>query len=85
MVVRVVTKTGFPPGLSVPELMAAFTAHNEAVMTALPPDRLLVFHVREGWAPLCEFLDTPVPDEPFPRRNDRKEFWEFEAVQPPPA
>ena len=84
MVVRVVTKTGFPPGLSVPELMAAFTAHNEAVMAALPPDRLLVFHVREGWAPLCEFLGTPVPDEPFPRRNDRKEFWEFEAVQTQP-
>ena len=84
MVVRVVTKTGFPPGLSVPELMAAFTAHNEAVMAALPPDRLLVFQVKEGWDPLCDFLGTPVPDEPFPRRNDRKEFWEFDAVQTQP-
>ncbi len=84
MVVRVVTKTGFPPGLSVPDLMATFTAHNEAVIAALPPNRLLVFHVREGWAPLCEFLGTPVPDEPFPRRNDRKEFWESGAVQVQP-
>lgn len=81
----VVTRTGFPPGLSVPELMAALTAHNEAVMAGLAPDRLLVFHVREGWAPLCGFLGTPVPDGPFPRGNDRKEFWEFEAVQPQPV
>jgi hypothetical protein len=85
MVVRVVTKTGFPPGLSVPELMTAFTAHNEAVMAAVPPDRLLVFSVREGWAPLCDFLGVAVPEEPFPRRNDRKEFWEFAAVQSQPA
>ena len=81
MVTRVVTKTGFPPGLDIPDLMAAFTAHNEAVMAALPPNRLLVFHVREGWAPLCDFLGVPVPDEPFPRRNDRKEFWESGAVE----
>jgi hypothetical protein len=81
MVVRVVTKTGFPPGLSVTELMAAFTAHNETFIAALPPDRQLVFHVQEGWAPLCDFLGAPVPYEPFPRRNDRKEFCEFDAVQ----
>ena len=85
MVVRVVTRTGFPPGLSVPELMAAFTAHNEAVTAALPPERLLIFHVREGWGPLCEFLNAPVPEEPFPRRNDRKEFWEFQEVEPQPG
>ena len=41
------------------------------VCEAVPPDRLLVFDVAEGWAPLCRFLDVPVPDEPFPRVNDR--------------
>jgi hypothetical protein len=81
MVVRVVTKTGFPPGLSVPDLMEAFQNHSNAVRAALPPDRLLVFQVREGWAPLCDFLGVPVPDEPFPRRNDRREFWESGAVE----
>jgi hypothetical protein len=30
--------------------------------------------VKEGWAPLCEFLDRPVPEVPFPRMNDTKEF-----------
>jgi hypothetical protein len=28
------------------------------------------FQVKEGWEPLCSFLDMPVPDEPFPRFND---------------
>ena len=23
----------------------------------------------EGWEPLCEFLDVPIPDEPFPHEN----------------
>jgi hypothetical protein len=29
-----------------------------------------VFDVRQGWAPLCRFLEAPIPDEPFPRLND---------------
>ena len=33
-------------------------------------DRLLVFDVKEGWAPLCRFLGAPVPAEPFPHLND---------------
>ena len=40
----------------------------------IPADRLLVFNVREGWAPLCEFLGRPVPDEPFPQVNERVAF-----------
>ncbi|MCA9698204.1 MAG: hypothetical protein KC431_11820, partial [Myxococcales bacterium] len=30
--------------------------------------------VKQGWAPLCEFLGVPVPDLPFPHVNDRQEF-----------
>lgn len=51
-----------------------FERHNAEVRAAIPAERLLVFDVREGWAPLCAFLDVPVPDEPFPRVNDRAEF-----------
>lgn len=41
----------------------------------VPANRLLVFDVRQGWGPLCEFLDVPVPqDKPFPRLNDREAF-----------
>ncbi|KAI8610568.1 P-loop containing nucleoside triphosphate hydrolase protein, partial [Chytriomyces sp. MP71] len=44
--------------------------HYAAVRRAVPRDRLLEFHVKEGWAPLCAFLGEDVPDVPFPRLND---------------
>lgn len=58
-----------------PELaLKIFTEHVEEVKAAIPPDRLLVFEVAQGWGPLCDFLNVPVPDEPFPRTNDTAGF-----------
>ena len=54
--------------------MALFERHNEAVRLRVPPERLLVFDVREGWAPLCAFLGVEAPDEPFPRLNEAREM-----------
>ncbi len=51
-----------------------FERHNQEVRDAIDPARLLVFDVREGWGPLCRFLEVPVPDEPFPRLNDTATF-----------
>ena len=76
MAVRVIETSGFPGGLDLPALTEAFAAHNEAVKAAIPADRLLTFQVKDGWGPLCAFLGKPVPDEPFPRTNDRGEFWD---------
>ncbi len=50
--------------------IAVFNRHNQEVRDTVDPRRLLVFDVREGWAPLCRFLEVPVPSEPFPRLND---------------
>jgi hypothetical protein len=51
--------------------VAAFERHAAAVREGLPPERLLVFDVREGWEPLCRFLGVDVPaGEPFPHLND---------------
>ena len=47
-----------------------FNRHTQEVRDTIDPARLLVFDVREGWAPLCRFLDVPIPDESFPRLND---------------
>jgi hypothetical protein len=77
MCTEVIAHTGFPAGLDDKELMKAFVAHNEAVKSTIPANRLLVFEVKEGWEPLCQFLGTEVPDEPFPRTNNREEFWEL--------
>jgi hypothetical protein len=52
-----------------------FNRHNEQVKRSVPPDRLLVYEVSEGWGPLCSFLGVPVPeDKPFPRLNDAAEM-----------
>ncbi|CAL8070473.1 unnamed protein product [Calicophoron daubneyi] len=56
------------------ELMRAFNSWNEKVRSTVPADRLLVFNVRDGWKPLCEFLGQPIPSDPFPHVNQREEF-----------
>jgi hypothetical protein len=47
-----------------------FDQHNEEVRRRVPKEQLLVYEVKEGWAPLCEFLGVEAPDKPFPRLND---------------
>ena len=51
-----------------------FQRHTQEVIDSVSPERLLVYQVREGWAPLCDFLGQPIPDTPFPRVNGREEF-----------
>lgn len=72
----IIAKTGFPRGLDGPGLIKAFNAHTEALKAEIPAHRLLIFQVKDGWAPLCQFLGTPVPVSPFPRTNDRADFWD---------
>ena len=51
-----------------------FERHNEQVRRQVPQDRLLVYEVKAGWGPLCEFLGVEEPDEPFPHANDTAEM-----------
>jgi hypothetical protein len=76
MAERVINRTGFPPGLDRDGLIRAYEAHNEAVKATIPANQLLVYEVKDGWGPLCEFLNAPVPNEVFPRTNGRAEFWD---------
>ncbi|XP_040574263.1 uncharacterized protein [Lepeophtheirus salmonis] len=50
---------------------AYFERWNEEVKNNVPEKQLLIFNVRQGWEPLCKFLDRPIPDVPFPKTNDR--------------
>jgi Sulfotransferase domain len=56
--------------------IAAFRARRAEVEATIAPERLLVFDVAQGWEPLCAFLAVPVPDQPFPRRNDTAAYWD---------
>ncbi len=51
-----------------------FHEHIEEVKAHIPADQLLIFEVKDGWGPLCNFLEVPVPDTPFPRVNSRDDF-----------
>jgi hypothetical protein len=53
---------------------AAFHEHYARIRAIAPKERLLEYHVKEGWEPLCEFLGKPVPEGEFPRVNDTKAF-----------
>ena len=49
-------------------LRAAYLKYNAEVAATLSnPGQLLVFNVKEGWAPLCKHLGKPIPEGiPFP-------------------
>jgi hypothetical protein len=53
---------------------AIYDAHNRSVIDSVEPERLLIFNFASGWAPLCSFLDRPVPQKPFPHLNTRATF-----------
>lgn len=48
--------------------------HVKAVQAEVAPERLLVFDVAQGWAPLCRFLGVAVPDITFPHLNSSRQF-----------
>ena len=74
----------FTPGSSVRQIydnphdhdsvVAAFQRYNAEVHETTPSERLLVFDVKQGWQPLCDFLSVPVPQAPFPHANSPGEL-----------
>ncbi|XP_078361787.1 uncharacterized protein LOC144646134 [Oculina patagonica] len=46
-----------------------YREHNERVQAVIPKEKLLVYNVKQGWKPLCEFLGCEIPDQEFPRAN----------------
>jgi hypothetical protein len=52
-----------------------FDRWDEEVKRRVPPERLLVYEVKKGWGPLCEFLGVEAPtDKAFPHLNDGETF-----------
>jgi hypothetical protein len=51
--------------------VARYNAYVNEVKAAVPPEKLLIFSVDQGWGPLCAFLGVAQPTDPFPNVNDR--------------
>ena len=54
--------------------IALYQVHVAAVMAEVPPGRLLVHRLGDGWPALCAHLGVPVPDTPYPRANSAEVF-----------
>lgn len=53
--------------------IASYEEHNRKVRSVIPPEKLLEFNVKEGWEPLCKFLEVdPCPTKPFPKSNSAR-------------
>lgn len=63
---RSVSDVPTPP---LPELEQIYHTWVADVKKRCPASKLLVFDVRDGWAPLCAFLEKPVPAQSFPNTN----------------
>ncbi len=57
-------------------MVHAFGRHTAAVKASVGPNNVLVYDVREGWGPLCAFLEVEVPLQAFPHLNQREIFTE---------
>ena len=56
--------------------IATYEANVADVIATVPADRLLVYNLGDGWEPLCAHLGVPVPEEDYPNRNNKKEFFD---------
>lgn len=54
-----------------------FNKHIAEVKSKVPPERLVVHEVKEGWKPLAQMLGVPEPRTEFPRLNDKVAFREM--------
>jgi hypothetical protein len=53
--------------------IASYEEHNRRVRTTIPSQQLLEYDVRQGWEPLCKFLEvSSCPNTPFPKTNSAR-------------
>ncbi len=63
------------PGATLPKpdrrrSISSYEEHNKRVREVIPSDRLLEYDVKQGWDPLCTFLEVDqCPTTPFPKTN----------------
>ncbi len=60
-------------------ILQVYEEHNRRVQEIVPAERLLVFDPAQGWGPLCDFLDLPVPATDYPHANTTENFQEMTA------
>ncbi len=54
--------------------IACYNANVAAVKASVPPERLIVHTLGDGWPNLCARLGVKVPDQLYPSRNSADDF-----------
>lgn len=54
--------------------IAVYETNVTRVKAEVPPERLLIHSLGDGWDPPCAFLGLPVPEVPYPRTNSMDDF-----------
>ena len=44
----------------------------------VPAKDLLIWNVKDGWEPLCSFLEKPMPNGPIPHENKSGTSWMYD-------
>jgi hypothetical protein len=65
--------------------IGVYEQHIESVKRTVTPSQLLVLDVKDGWEPLCRFLEVPMPETAFPHVNDSQSFVAFLRLKWPEA
>jgi len=51
----------------------SYEEHNRKIRELIPSDKLLEYSVKQGWQPLCDFLEiADCPTTPFPKTNSAR-------------
>jgi len=57
------------------QAIAVFNQHITDVKNTVSSENLLVYNVKQGWEPLCKFLNVPIPlEKNFPYANTKENF-----------
>ena len=50
------------------------------IKTDIPADQVLYWNIEtDGWGPLCQFLEQPIPENPIPRINETEKIRKFHS------
>ena len=77
MIHNVITRDCFNNDISKENMISSYLNYIESVKRKCPPEKLLIYNIKDGWEPLCKFLGVSVPNIPFPFGNSTKEYQSF--------
>lgn len=67
-------KHGVNPVKPETDLAKMYQDWESSVRNTVSQEKLLIYNVKHGWEPLCEFLGVPVPEIEFPAVNSTEAF-----------